>query len=317
MSGAENIDLSTLKGKTMINLDGFDADTILLESASFTDIDIKTDYKLVENTKKKLYKINLFGLKGGHSGFDIDKKRGNAITLLGELLSLINDVKISEFKGGTKINVIPSNAEAIIESNENINDIVKDFTTNNKNSNIKIKVEKVNNTKKLLSKKETDKLLNSILSLNHGVINKNNRNEVTTSQNIALINLTKNIIQIGLRSSIEKEKNIAINKLTSYCDNYNYKLKIIGYQPGFCTDENSKLVKAMKASYKRITNTYPELKSLHVAVEVGLIKEKIKDLNVIIISPKIIDAHTTNERVEISSIKKCDDWLINFIKEYK
>ena len=111
MSGAMNIDLNSLKGKKMINLDGFNSDTILLESASFSDIDINTNYPKIEKATKNLYKIKISGLEGGHSGFDISKNKGNAISLLAEILLKIDGIKISEFTGGSKINVIPSTAQ--------------------------------------------------------------------------------------------------------------------------------------------------------------------------------------------------------------
>ena len=312
MNGAINIDLSTIKGKKMINLDGFNSNTILLGSASFNDIDIITNYKLTEKNNNKLYKIKLTGLEGGHSGFDIDKNKGNAIILLAKLLLKIKDIKISEFTGGSKINVIPSSATSIIETNENLNKIINEFK--NENPEINLEINKITEKREKMSIDETYKFLNSLLEFNHGVLNKNTRNEVTTSQNLAIVDLSRNLIQVGLRSSKEKEEKNAIKNIKSYCQKYNYKFKQIGYQPGFYTDENSELVKKMKECYYKINNKYPELKSVHIAVEVGLIKEKIPNLEVVIISPEIIDAHTPKERVRISSIIECDNWLNEYLK---
>lgn len=312
MNGAQKIDLSSLKGNKMINLDGFNSNTILLESASFTDIDIITKYKLEETSTGTLYKIKISGLKGGHSGFDINKKRGNAIIVLADLLLKLEDVKISSFIGGTKINVIPSTSEAIIETKENIYDVVERYKEKHKQLNIEI--QRLEESKTILSKDKTNEFLTSITALKHGVINKNKRNEVTTSQNLSLVNLSQNLIQVGLRSSQEQEEIIAINNNKIYCKNNNYQFKIIGHQPGFTTSETSELVEQLKESYYRINKKYPDIKSVHIAVEVGIIKEKIKDLDVVIISPEIIDAHTPKEKVRISSIIECDNWLIEFLK---
>ena len=312
MNGAINIDLSTLKGKKMINLDGFNSDTILLGTASFNDIDINMNYKTTKKNKRKLYEIKLSGLEGGHSGFDIDKNKVNAIILLAELLLNIKNIRIAKFNGGSKINVIPSSATAIIETNEDVKKIINVFQ--NKKSNINVEIININEELKLLSENETTKFLNSIVDFKHGVINKNKRHEVTTSQNLSIVDLSKNLIQIGLRSSIKEEEINAINDMKKYCARYNYKFKQVGYQPGFNTDEKSELVKKMKESYYKINNKYPELKSVHIAVEVGLIKEKMKDIEVVIISPEIIDAHTIRERVKISSIVECDKWLHEYLK---
>lgn len=318
MSGASNIDLSSLKGKVMINLDGFDEDTILLGSAGFTDIDILMNYKLSEKSEN-LYKISVSGLAGGHSGFDIDKNRGNSIILLAELIDNFSEYRIIDFKGGSKINVIPSEANAIISTTEDINNVVNNYLNNNKDkyNNLKIEIVTIADERKSLSLEDSKLFIKSVLDFNHGVINKNSRGEVTTSENLALVDLKNNLVQVGLRSSIDSEEKELINKLEDYCNNYSYKLNIIGHQPGFYTNEESILVKRMKDTYYKINNTYPLVKSLHVAVEVGLIKEKIKDLEVVIISPKIVGAHTPNEKVEIDSIEKCDRWLIKFLKDYK
>ena len=318
MEGAEKIDLSTLKGTKMINLDGFDADTILIESASFTDIDIKMNYTFNEK-EKELSKITISGLEGGHSGFDINKNRGNSIKLLSELLLKFKDIKLSSLIGGTKINVIPSSATSMFYTNIKIDDIVKDFETNKRKEfpKLSIKLEKINLEKECLNTIDSERLLKSIINLKHGIFNINNRNEVTTSENLSLVNLEKNLFQVGLRSSIEEERISVLNYLNNYCKDYNYELIIRGYQPGFRTMEDCDLVKRLINSYQKIDGNSPSLKSVHIGVEVGLLKEKINDLEVAIISPKILDAHSPNERVEIESINKCDEWLKNFLIGYK
>lgn len=318
MEGAEKIDLSSLKGRKMINLDGFDADTILIESASFTDVDIKMNYVMSE-TKNDLYKITLSGLDGGHSGFDINKKRGNSIILLAELLLKINDIEIVNFIGGTKINVIPSTAMSLFSTDIKVDDIVKEFEFNKRKEfpKLVIKLEKVSLEKNCLNFNDSQRLLKSIISLKQGIFNVNNRNEVTTSENLSLVNLEKNLIQVGLRSSIEEERLNVLDYLNNCCKEFNYDLIIRGYQPGFRTLEDCDLVKRLINAYQKIDGNIPSLKSVHIGVEVGLIKEKINDLEVAIISPKILDAHSPNERVEIKSINKCDEWLNNFLTDYK
>lgn len=319
MSGAMNIDLNSLKGKKMINLDGFNSDTILLESASFSDIDINTNYQKTEKATKNLYKIKISGLEGGHSGFDISKNKGNAISLLAEILLKIDGIKISEFTGGSKINVIPSTAQAIIETKKDINKVIKEYQEEKQRDypKLKIEVSKELDKRAILTQEDTNLFLSSIYHLKHGIINKNNRDEVTTSQNLALVDLSRNLIQIGLRSSQTNEESCATNLIKEYCKNYNYKFNLVGHQPGFCTTEDKELVKNMRESYYKLNNKYPEMKSVHISVEVGLIKEKIKDLEVVIISPEIVDAHTPNEKVKISSIIECDKWLEEYIKIHK
>ena len=183
--------------------------------------------------------------------------------------------------------------------------------------NLNIEVELYLDNRFVLSSDDTNKFLDSILSLGHGVINKNSRGEVTTSKNLALVSLNNNLIQVGLRSSLDNERISVIELLNNYCLDYDYEFKLVGYQPGFYTLENVPLVERMKEAYYKINNKYPVFKSLHIAVEVGLIKEKIKDLEVVIISPEIIGAHTPLERVRISSVELCDKWVFEFLNNFK
>ena len=104
-----------------------------------------------------------------------------------------------------------------------------------------------------------------------------------------------------------------LDYLNSYCDDYNYKLDILGFQPSFRTEEDAPLVKDLIKVYLEFNDNPPSLKSIHIGVEVGLIKEKIPDLEVVIIAPIIYDAHSPKERVNIESVYRCDEWLRRYL----
>lgn len=299
MEGAMNIDLSKIKGRRMLNLDGFKSDTILIESASFTDLDIKLNYNYEKGKKTNLYKISIDGLKGGHSGFDIDDDRGNAIILLSQILLNLDNVKIADFVGGTKINVIPSSSYAIIETSSDLSNLDS------------VEVEKISDYISTLSIEESSNLLKFLSRFRHGVFSKNNRGEVTTSMNLATINLRDKLITVGIRSSNENKRQELLSYLKDYCNGF--ELIIRGYQPGFRTSEDSIIVKRLIESYKSFNLNVPRIESVHISVEVGLLVEKIPELDVAIISPNIIGAHSTEERVEIDSIFRCDQWLISYL----
>lgn len=313
MEGAENIDIRSLRGKEMINLDGFESDTIVIESASFTDIDIHLNYQF-ERECSNLYQITLTGLKGGHSGFDIDTVKENSSLLLANLLLTLENVQIASFHGGTKINVIPATAEAILTTSDDIQKRINDYQKSLPR-NVQIVCQKVDQNLKTLSITDSALFLNSLIQLKHGVLNKNHRKEVTTSENLAIVDLSQNLIRVGLRSSIEEEREQAIKYLESISTKYHYHLMITGYQLGFKTDEDAKLVHDLVKAYEEVDHQKPSIHSLHIAVEAGILKAKLPYLEVAIISPKIIGAHSTLERVEIESIKKCDEWLNQYLRQ--
>lgn len=324
MIGAENITVSNLSGNKMINLDGFSDHTITIESASFFDIIYKMNFNFNKNNKfKKIYKINLTGLQGGHSGFDINKNRGNSSIILAKLLKKFENIEIAEFIGGTKFNVIPSAAESIFSSNlkkEKLEKIICNYINIEKNNykKINIELEEINIEKDFLNNNDSEKFLNSILEFKNGVINENEKKEVTTSVNLGVVDLRNMIMKIGMRSSRKDEENNCIENLKKYAKINNYEFKILSSQPGFFTSEEDNLVKELINIHEKIfKNKKLNVKSVHVTVEAGFFKEKIKDLQIAIISPKIIGAHTVNECVEIESILECDMWLKEYLENSK
>ena len=107
--------------------------------------------------------------------------------------------------------------------------------------------------------------------------------------------------------------------LKEYAKENNMEFEEIGYQPGFQTDRNDDIVKLLeKAFYLVEENKNRKLskKAVHITVEVGIIKEKMPEIQVAIISPNIQGAHTVNERVEIASIERTTKWIEEFIKLY-
>lgn len=318
MVGAENINLEKLKGKKLINLDGFEENTIILESASFFDIILETNYNF-EEKKSEIYKISLKGMEGGHSGFEIDNNKGNSSIELANFLKKIKDVQIANFVGGTKFNVIPSNAEAIIfctESIQNVEKLIQEYLKieRKKYKNLQIEVSEIKEEYNLLTSQDSIKFLNSIVEFKHGVFFKNERGEVTTSINLGVVDLKNQIMKIGMRSSRKLEESEVLKYVENYAKENDYKFIIQGSQPGFETKENSKLIKIMIDAFKKINNNNPNLNAVHITVETGFFKEKINGLEVAIISPEIIGAHTVEERVNIESIEKCDKWLLEIIK---
>lgn len=324
MKGAENIRLDNLKGKQMISLDGFDKNTVVIGSASFSDIVLMHKYKFNKiEEKSNIYKISLKGLKGGHSGADINKNRGNASILLATFLKQIKDIKLFNFIGGTQFNVIPSNAEAIFNCDEDkavLEKKIKEFeyTYKKQYKDINIKIKEIEYAEHDgLSNKDSIKYLNSICVLKNGVFKQKNKDEVTTSMNLGVVNLKDGVFLIGMRSSKKIEEKECIKYIKKYALENNLIFKVTNYQPGFETDENSMLVKKMVKAFKKSNfKENVDIKSLHFTVEAGIIANRKKGLEIIIVSPEVKNAHSPCECVNINSIYKCDEWLKNFLLNY-
>lgn len=319
MSGAENIDVSGLTGKIMVNLDGFNEKTIINEVAAFSDIEIKFEYEK-EQVENKYFQIKLSGLEGGHSGFDIDKGHGNAIKLLAELLLEVRDIQILNFVGGGKFNVIPSCATCDFYSELDelqIKQILQKFTKKYKKiyKNLKITTKFFKKEDVFYSISSSIQFLNSILEIPDGVINRNEDGLVTSSSNLGNVNLSEGFLWIGARSSKIDEETQIYKNLKEIVAKYDYSFNVLGYQPGFETPKNSTLIKKLTRAFQNVFGECsPMIKPVHICVEAGMLKEKMPDTQVVIISPEILGAHSVNEKVKISSIIEFDNWLFEFLK---
>ena len=127
--------------------------------------------------------------------------------------------------------------------------------------------------------------------------------------------MKENVFKIGVRSSRKNEEKIILDYLKAFSVDNNFTFNIIGSQPGFETKENCPLISKLVKAYNKIEHKNPILKSVHITVEAGFFENKLPGLQVAIISPKILGAHTVNEMVDIESVNKCDMWLLETLKQ--
>lgn len=312
MVGAQNFDIKQLKGKYLLNLDGFDEDMIICASAAYYDLVMDKDKDMMKSSYSHSYKVKLGGLPGGHSGYDLDKNRGNAIIMLAEFLQSIN-AEIVSFNGGTKNNVFPTQAEAVINIEDDARIKLKDAFINKYQDafpNLALSIEKIQSHDTAMM--NSNKYLEFIINFPSKGLGYNEQHEVTTSLNLGAINDIH--LEIGMRSSIKEEALEALEMLKNYGKDYGFNLNVIGYQPGFYSDKSSLLIQNLIA-----VCPYQEkalAKSLHITVEAGFFQEKRPDLDIAIIAPDIKDAHSINERVSIKSIEMTDKWLEEFLTKF-
>lgn len=322
MLGAMKFDTDDLEGKAFLSLDGFEENTIIIESACFYDIILELQYVFKNVKNKKAYEINISGFSGGHSGFDINKNLGNSNIELTKILLEVDDIEIIDFSGGTKFNVIPSQAKAKFYTNipkKEIEEMCSKWQTNLKKQykNVETSIKEIDTVEKALENTYAKDFLETISQFPHGVCNINQNHEVTTSINLGVVELLNKNLKIGMRSSRKIEEQECIDMLEKYCKDKNLKMNVIGYQPGFESKKDSKLIQDLiKTHPLELFGKPPKIKSVHITVEAGFFQSKIPNISIAIISPNIQGAHSISEKVEIESIKRMDNWLISFLEKY-
>lgn len=320
MFGAIGLDGGLLSGKTLINIDMEEEGVLTVGCAggARADITIPFEYKEAEG---EFYKVTVDGLKGGHSGIEIDKGRLNANIVLGKVLNELGDINLAEIFGGLKDNAIPRSAYAVVSSKTDITalaqELSKAFAVKEDNE-LTVKIEKINYNGKCFNKEATNNVVSFLNKTPNGVISfsKNIEGLVETSLNLGVLKTLKNCVSFSfaVRSSKESEKSKLLEGVLATATLCGGKVKTHSFYPAWEYRENSPIRDNMKKVYFDMYGKEPEITVIHAGLECGILGEKIEDLDAISFGPNVFDVHTTEERLSISSTKRSYEYLCNVLK---
>jgi len=337
MIGAMKLDGSNFKGRYIINVDSEEEGKITVSCAGGVTavITIDKEYKEI-SSPKTAYNIGIKGLQGGHSGMEIDKKRGNSNVLMGRVLNHICKNGISydliSIHGGLKNNAIPRESECVILIDDNnkealqkeIGNILDIFKNELKTSDPGVILE-CNKGEETYDKALSDDVKNKII----GVLNLMPRGVQTMSADIeGLVESSTNLGVVVTNENDIKFEFATRSSVKSLKEDLNYRMellsKFIGVKINLEDDypeweyaKNSKLEKICEDTYEEITGKKPEIVALHAGLECGLLLDAIKGAEAVSIGPDLFDVHTPNEHLSISSTEKTWDYLVAILKNIK
>ncbi len=335
MTGAEMLEGGLFKGKVMLNLDSEDDTEITIGCAGGVDVTIQNEYKeekLPKKLKTASFEIAIKGLKGGHSGMDIHKGRGNANKLMARvLLELEKEValKLNALEGGSLRNAIPREAFAtIIIAVSKVERFQKSFERISKtieaeyqvtDPTIKITFEKKRRPAKFMKPATKTVLLNALNACLSGIYRMSPDIEglVQTSNNLSKIVAKGGKIKIDCltRSSVESEKMACAEMIKSSFSSLEGAVTFSGDYPGWAPEPNAKIIKTVSKVYKKHYKRMPHITACHAGLECGILKKQYPDVEMISFGPNIRGAHSPDERVEVASVaqfyKLLQDVLLN------
>lgn len=316
MIGAKEIDLSKIKSKKIISLDGGKEGKILVGSANCLEWISEISKEYINIPKGYCaYELSYSNFKGGHSGGNIgDIKRGNPIKLGIDILKKVKDVYIAEAYGGSRVNVIPRNFNIKFITKKNKITTIEKIINEQKEffgESVSITLKEINNFKKVLSQKVSNNIIDFIYNYENGALNYDENSNVILSCNMATINENNDSIQIGYstRSNNMDLRNKYLEKLNKLTKKYTLKTIWSQELKGVEQDINNELIKICNTVYKNIYEKDLEKMITQGVVEGGFFAEKIKDLQYVCIGPNTQDVHSPNERVSITSLQNTWNYL--------
>jgi len=327
MLGAATIDLSCLKGHTMLNIDSEEEGIFLVSCAGGARMDLHFPMATVNPEEGIVYKVSISRLVGGHSGTEINKGRANAIVLMGQIIKKLAEARLyiamNDIKGGTADNAICNSCEATIlckKIEPELFDIIKfevleDYLSV-ENSAVITLTEDNTPISELKWKANTEKKVDGFLTaIPNGVMAMSQDIEglVETSLNQGIILMAEDGIDLSLsvRSNIDAKKQELVKRVTENAEEYKCTVGVRGDYPGWAFRKDSPLREKMISTWERMYGETPAVEALHAGLECGVFAQKINDLDCVSFGPNLYDIHTTKERMSLKSAEK----LWNFILE--
>lgn len=328
MDGAAGIDLSMLKGRSLLNIDSEEEGIFTVSCAGGAKATIHMPVQ-----RRAVYgpcvRLTVEGLQGGHSGVEIHKNRANATKVMGEFLSRVQQlmpVCITSLSGGSKDNAIPRSCQVTLVALgmyiERINDVAEQLQA-------KIR-EKFDEPNAIIRGDDVDALGGNALTtecsgkvialLNAApngvqVWSEDIPGLVQTSLNLGITELKEDLrLTFAVRSSVNQEKQELLARLEEAAKFYGAVYTCKGDYPAWEYKKDSPLRDTMVEVYKDLYGKAPEVVAIHAGLECGLLSEKLPGLDCVSIGPDMQDIHTSREKLHIASTKRTWEFVLEVLK---
>ena len=329
MEGAAGVDLSGLKGRTLINIDSEEEGIFTVSCAGGARGTITMPV-----SRHPVYgpcvKLTVEGLQGGHSGVEIHKNRANANKAMGEFLGRVQKlmpVCITKLQGGSKDNAIPRSCTVTLVAMgmyiERINDIAaqlqQELREQYDEPEAIVRGDDVDALGgNALSTQDSAKVIALLNAAPNGVQawSQDIPGLVQTSLNLGIVDLSDSLkMTFAVRSSVNQEKHDLLQRLRDLAAFNDAAYSQMGDYPAWEYKKDSRLRDTMVRVYREMFGKEPEVVAIHAGLECGLLSEKLPGLDCVSIGPEMHDIHTSRERLGIASTERTWNFLLEILKE--
>ena len=328
MSGAANLSKDFIRGRKVINLDSEDYDTITTGAAGaclqFHRIPLQR--KPAPGGKRRWYHIQIAGGLGGHSGVDINKGRCSAVipawAILAaiyneydfELASLhIGEANASIASSADIVLTIPSGegAEFVKQQEEQMNQWLNEEYGKG-DPNIHCTITKCEPTDTVIDTKAFETLMHCLEQIPQGVVKMSEtmKDTVETSNNVGRISTEEDHIFVSThtRSFVDSEMESLSRDIANVFKGRGATSEIIMSAPAWQENQQSDFLRLTSDTFQDVLGWRPRMVAMHFVLEAGFFVQKFPGIEMASIGPRIVEPHSTSERVEISTIN--DIWQV-------
>lgn len=328
MVGAFGLKTGTVNGEILLNLDSEDEGELYIGCAGGVDVTASMEFKGDAPADDTIYmRVTVKGLRGGHSGLEINEGRANANKLMARFVRTVvkySKARLANWKGGDMRNAIPREASVLLavpadHRQELIElSVVHSQMFNREYAGIEqdiiVEIAEVNEKTDVVPAAIQDSLISAIHACQNGVTRMipSVPDTVETSSNLAIIEIdsTHASFKILARSSNDSMKEYLADSLEDCFNLAGMKVEFSGSYSGWQPNVESPILAAMKASYKEQFGKEPAVKVIHAGLECGIIGANVPGLDMISFGPTLRSPHSPDERVLIPTVQKFYDFLV-------
>lgn len=320
LTGASEFPNGLLKSKYFLNLDGEEEGALCIGCAGGLNTVARRPVAFQPAGPGEALRLRVTGLQGGHSGLDINKGRGNAIRILGQVLQALLDAGsagIADLQGGSKRNAIPREAAAVIVVESagvaRVHALLAGWQSALRSDlgsfdpGLRLSAEPTTHPDRVMNPADARAVIDTLAAQHHGVIamSPDVPGLVQTSTNLAIVLTRADEVEIetSQRSPILASKRAAGRLVTTVFTHAGFRCEHSGGYPGWKPEPNSEIVRLAKAAHTELLGQVPELIAMHAGLECGVIGEKHEGMEMISFGPHIVDVHSPSERLKISSVE--------------
>jgi len=334
LNGANGLQPGFLKSRTLMNLDSEEEGAVYVGCSGGRDSagvwKLETDPAPAGTAALE---VKVGGLRGGHSGLEIDKGRGNALKILNRVVVRIGSVggRLARIDGGNKRNAIPRDAAALLfvpkTKLADAKAIVSELNETCRaelatvEPNLEITAAAIKARGKVFKKSLQKKLTQTIAGLPHGVIKMSADipGLVETSTNVAVITTGKKDVTLATsqRSSVASEIVEIVDGVRAVFTLGGATIEGSAGYPGWKPNLNSTILKTAIATYKQLTGKEPEVKAIHAGLECGIIGEKYPGMDMVSFGPTLEGVHSPDEKIYIDTVDKYWNYLMAILGNVK
>ena len=327
MTGAFGLEPEVLQGEILLNLDSETEGELYVGCAGGLDVTAALPYKEEPVGAGYIgYRLEIKGLRGGHSGMEIILQRANSNKLLVRYLKFAARryaVRLASIDGGGLRNAIPRESAAVIlvpsvheqEFQAAVGVFERIFRSEYAAADPDITLTAIPEKEPaiVMDTEAQRKLINAVYGCPNGVIRMSDsmKGLVETSSNLARVISENGTVTVSclLRSSVDSAKEDLAEMIASVFELAGAEIEMTGGYEGWKPNMDSPILNVMTESYRKLYGRAPEIRAIHAGLECGIIGGRYPKMDMISFGPTICYPHSPDEKVSIPSVEKFWNFL--------